>query len=75
MKIGDIVEYDNEFGLIIEIPKTDNSGKYLSGDLLVQWDTENENDIENCIGNLEGFLKIVDKHEFKFIKVNELLKK
>ncbi|WP_179321132.1 hypothetical protein [Winogradskyella helgolandensis] len=75
MKIGDIVEYHNEFGLIIEIPKTDNNGKYLSGDLLVQWDTENENDIENCIGNLEGFLKIVDKHEFKFIKLNEQMKK
>ena len=38
-------------------------------------DTEKENDIENCLGNLEGFLKIVDEHEFKFIKQNEQLKK
>ncbi|MEL0653333.1 hypothetical protein V6246_18070 [Algibacter sp. TI.3.09] len=75
MKIGDIVEYDNEFGIVIEIPKIDDSGKYLSGDLLVKWDTEKENDIENCLGNLEGFLKIVDKYEFKFIKQNEHLKK
>ena len=75
MKIGDIVEYDNEFGIVIEIPEIDDSGKYLSGDLLVKWDTEKENDIENCLGNLEGFLKIVDKHKFKFIKKNEHLKK
>ena len=75
MKVGDIVEYDNEFGIIIEIPKIDGNGKYLSGDLLVRWDTEKENDIESCLGNLEGFLKIIDKHEFKFIKQNKLLKK
>ena len=37
MKIGDIVEYDKEFGIIIEIPKIDDNGKYLSGDLLVKW--------------------------------------
>lgn len=75
MRIGDIVKYNNEFGIVIEIPKIDSTGKYLSGDLLVRWDTENENDIENCIGNLEGLLKIVDQYEFKFIKQNELLKK
>lgn len=75
MKIGDIIEYDNEFGIIIEIPKIDDNRKYLSGDLLVRWDTEKENDIESCLGNLEGFLNIVDKHEFKFIKQNKQLKK
>lgn len=62
MKIGDIVEYNNEFGIVIEIPKIDDNGKYLSGDLLVRWDTKKEDDIESCLGNLEGFLKIVDKH-------------
>lgn len=67
MKIGNIVKYDDEFGIVIEVPKIDNNGKYLSGDLLVRWDTEKENDIESCLGNLEGFLKIVDKHKFKFI--------
>ncbi|MGG6230488.1 hypothetical protein [Tenacibaculum sp. SDUM215027] len=75
MKIGDIVEYDNEFGIVIEIPEIDDNGKYLSGDLLVKWDNEKENDIENYLGNLEGFLKIVGKHEFKFIKQKEHLKK
>ncbi|WP_157811893.1 hypothetical protein [Tenacibaculum sp. SZ-18] len=75
MKIGDIVEYDNEFGIIIEIPKLDENGKYLAGDLLVRLDTVKENDIESCLGNLEGFLKIVANHEFKFIKQNKQLKK
>ncbi|WP_054850842.1 hypothetical protein [Olleya sp. ITB9] len=68
MKIGDCVEYNNEFGIIIEISKTDDNGKYLSGDLLVRWDSPNKNDIESCIGNLEGLLKIVKQHPFKFIK-------
>lgn len=68
MKIGDYVEYNNEFGIIIEIPKTDDNGKYLSGDLLVRWDSPNKNDIENCLGNLERLLKIAKHHQFKFIK-------
>ena len=35
-KIGDIVEYKDEYGIIIEIPKIDDQGKYISGDLLVR---------------------------------------
>ncbi len=52
-KIGDIVEYKDEYGIIIEIPKIDDQGKYISGDLLVRQDTNTNNDIESCLGNLE----------------------
>ncbi|MBQ4804541.1 hypothetical protein J8L88_16895 [Aquimarina sp. MMG015] len=70
LKIGNIVEYDNEYGVVIEIPITDDNGKYVSGDLLVRWDTDNENDIESCLGNLEGLIKKVEYFELNFIDEN-----
>jgi len=67
LKVGDIVKYDGEYGLVIETPKCSN-GKYISGDLLVRWDTEDDSDIESCLGNLEAFLEKVSDYQFKYIK-------
>lgn len=69
-KVGDIVTYDNEYGIVVEIPKTDNNGRYVSGSLLIRWDTNEENDFEDCLGNLEGLLQKVSNYSFKYIHLD-----
>jgi hypothetical protein len=56
-KVENIVFYDDEFGIVREIPKTDKNYRYVSGGILIEWDwdTEEENNMEDCLGNVECF--------------------
>ena len=74
-RVGNIVTYNNEYGVVIEIPEIDNSGRYVSGRLLIRWDTNKENDFEDCLGNLEGLLQKIDNYDLKYIHIDGSLKK
>jgi hypothetical protein len=72
LAIGDIVSYDGEYRVVVEIPQFDSLGIHQSGEYVVRWDNPKENDFECWIEI--GDLGVEIGYDLEYINIDGSLK-